>query len=139
MVGSIWIMYLQGFNFSVAVAVGLIALAGVAVETSIIMLQYLKQAVKNTPPSTNDANSNAEQLHIAVRDGALSRMRPIMMTAFVDIVGLTPIILGSGTGADMMSRIVAPMVGGMFSAVILTLIVLPAIFLLWVSYSQAKK
>ena len=139
MVGSIWMMYFQGFNFSVAVAVGLIALAGVAVETGVIMLQYLKQTCNDAQLHTINPENYREQLHVAVRDGALSRIRPVMMTAFVDIVGLAPILLGSGTGADMMSRIAAPMVGGMFSAVLLTLLVLPASFLLWKSNTRAKK
>ena len=139
MVGSIWMMYFQGFNFSVAVAVGLIALAGVAVETGVIMLQYLKQTCNDAQLNITDPENYREQLHVAVRDGALSRIRPVMMTALVDIVGLAPILLGSGTGADMMSRIAAPMVGGMFSAVLLTLLVLPASFLLWKSNTRAKK
>ncbi len=138
MVGSIWMMYFQGFNFSVAVAVGLIALAGVAMETGVIMLQYLKQACSDAQLDTEDPKRYPEQLHSAIRDGALSRIRPIMMTAFVDIAGLTPILLGAGTGSDMMSRIAAPMVGGMFSVVILTLIVLPATFLLWKSTLMTK-
>ena len=139
MVGSIWMMYFQGFNFSVAVAVGLIALAGVAVETGVIMLQYLKQTCNDAQLNITNPENYREQLHIAIRDGALSRIRPVMMTAFVDIVGLAPILLGSGTGVDMMSRIAAPMVGGMFSAVLLTLLVLPASFLLWKSSARAKK
>ena len=139
MVGSIWMMYFQGFNFSVAVAVGLIALAGVAVETGVIMLQYLKQTCNDAQLNITNPENYREQLHIAIRDGALSRIRPVMMTAFVDIVGLAPILLGSGTGVDMMSRIAAPMIGGMFSAVLLTLLVLPASFLLWKSSARAKK
>ncbi len=139
MVGSIWMMYFQGFNFSVAVAVGLIALAGVAVETGIIMLQYLKQTCNDAQLNITNPENYQEQLHIAIRDGALSRIRPVMMTAFVDIAGLAPILLGSGTGVDMMSRIAAPMVGGMFSAVLLTLLVLPASFLLWKSSARTKK
>jgi Cu(I)/Ag(I) efflux system membrane protein CusA/SilA len=139
MVGSIWVMYFQSFNFSVAVAVGLIALAGVAVETGIIMLQYLKQTCNDAQLNTKDPKHYRQQLHNAIRDGALCRIRPIMMTALVDIVGLAPILLGSGTGSDMMSRIAAPMVGGMFSAVLLTLLVLPASFLLWKASTRAKK
>jgi Cu(I)/Ag(I) efflux system membrane protein CusA/SilA len=103
------------------------------------MLQYLKLTCNDAQLNTEDPKHYREQLHIAIRDGALSRIRPVMMTALVDIVGLAPILLGSGTGSDMMSRIAAPMVGGMFSAVLLTLFVLPASFLLWKSSAMAKK
>ncbi|MBV1871320.1 MAG: CusA/CzcA family heavy metal efflux RND transporter [Gammaproteobacteria bacterium] len=142
MIGSIWLLYYLGFNFSVAVAVGLIALAGVAVETSIIMLQYLKQTCSAVKLKHGEPEYNQNQLQTAIREGALSRIRPIMMTALVDIAGLAPILLGSGTGSDMMSRIAAPVIGGMFSTVMLTLLVLPAAFLLWArvaSEKQAKK
>ncbi|PCI41348.1 MAG: CusA/CzcA family heavy metal efflux RND transporter [Moraxellaceae bacterium] len=142
MVGGIWMMYFSGFHFSVAVAVGLIALAGVAVETGVLMLQYLKLACAAKPseqiggqndvggPSNVEGLSNAEQLRDAIRDGALMRIRPVMMTAMADIAGLAPILFGTGTGSDVMSRIAAPLVGGMLSAVLLTLILLPVIFLL---------
>ena len=142
MIGSIWLLYYLDFNFSVAVAVGLIALAGVAVETSIIMLQYLKQTCGAVKLKLGEPEYNQNQLQTAIREGALSRIRPIMMTALVDIAGLAPILLGSGTGSDMMSRIAAPVIGGMFSTVILTLLVLPAAFLLWARVApekQAKK
>jgi Cu(I)/Ag(I) efflux system membrane protein CusA/SilA len=133
MVGSIWLMYLEGFNFSVAVGVGFIALAGVAVEIGVIMLVYLNQEYaallercrqKNTRPSI-------AQLSEAVLHGAGLRVRPVMMTALAIILGLLPILYGTGTGAEIMSRIAAPMVGGMVSAVLLTLLVLPAIYFLW--------
>jgi Cu(I)/Ag(I) efflux system membrane protein CusA/SilA len=133
MVGSIWLMYLQGFNFSVAVGVGFIALAGVAVEIGVIMLVYLNQAYqamlkdcerKGTSPTI-------EILSKAVLQGAGMRVRPVMMTAAAIIAGLMPILLGTGTGSEVMSRIAAPMVGGMLSAVILTLLVVPAVYFLW--------
>ncbi len=133
MVGSIWLMYLLGYNFSVAVGVGFIALAGVAVEIGVIMLVYLNQAHnqlleqcrhKGVPP-------RQDTLRHAVLHGAGLRVRPVMMTAAAIIVGLLPIMYGSGTGSEVMSRIAAPMVGGMLSAVVLTLLVLPAIYLLW--------
>jgi Cu(I)/Ag(I) efflux system membrane protein CusA/SilA len=133
MVGSIWLMYLEGFNFSVAVGVGFIALAGVAVEIGVIMLVYLNQeynALLERCRESNTKPSDAE-LTEAVLHGAGLRVRPVMMTAMAIILGLLPILYGTGTGAEVMSRIAAPMVGGMMSAVLLTLLVLPAIYLLW--------
>lgn len=133
MVGSIWLMYLEGYNFSVAVGVGFIALAGVAVEIGVIMLVYLNQAyqamlaehmVKGIP-------IDKSSVFDVVIEGAGKRVRPVMMTAAAIVVGLLPILYGTGTGSEVMSRIAAPMVGGMLSAIILTLLVLPALFYLW--------
>ncbi|MEH6596676.1 MAG: efflux RND transporter permease subunit [Colwellia polaris] len=133
MVGSIWLMYLEGFNFSVAVGVGFIALAGVAVEIGVIMLVYLNQAYKTMleDHSSKNITTTKADLFQAVLHGAGMRVRPVMMTAAAIIVGLLPILYGTGTGSEVMSRIAAPMVGGMLSAVILTLLVLPALFYLW--------
>lgn len=135
LIGSIWLLYLMGFNFSIAVGVGFIALAGVAVEISVIMLVYLNQAwrEKLTKNSTNSIGNSLTktQLMQAVITGAGLRVRPVMMTAAAVIAGLIPILLGTGTGSEVMSRIAAPMVGGMVSAVILTLLVLPAFYYLW--------
>jgi Cu(I)/Ag(I) efflux system membrane protein CusA/SilA len=133
MVGSIWLMYLEGFNFSVAVSVGFIALAGVAVEIGVIMLVYLNQAYQEMLKAHQDSGTIIDKASIfeAVLSGAGKRVRPVMMTAAAIIVGLLPILYGSGTGSEVMSRIAAPMVGGMISAVILTLLVLPALFYLW--------
>ncbi len=133
MVGSIWLMYLEGFNFSVAVGVGFIALAGVAVEIGVIMLVYLNQeyAALLERCRQNNTRPNIAQLSEAVLHGAGLRVRPVMMTAAAIILGLLPILYGTGTGAEVMSRIAAPMVGGMVSAVLLTLLVLPAIYFLW--------
>ncbi|MBM7073899.1 efflux RND transporter permease subunit [Shewanella sp. 202IG2-18] len=130
MIGGLWLMYLEGFNFSVAVGVGFIALAGVAVEIGVIMLVYLNQALaelkekaeERTEPISDDVYQDA-LLH-----GAGLRVRPVMMTVATIIIGLMPILYGTGTGSEVMSRIAAPMVGGMTSAVLLTLIVLPAIY-----------
>ncbi|SEL21134.1 Cu(I)/Ag(I) efflux system membrane protein CusA/SilA [Colwellia chukchiensis] len=133
MVGSIWLMYIEGFNFSVAVGVGFIALAGVAVEIGVIMLVYLNQAYQamvKEHQAKGIAIARADVLQ-AVLHGAGMRVRPVMMTAGTVIVGLLPILYGSGTGSEVMSRIAAPMVGGMFSAVILTLLVLPTLYYLW--------
>jgi Cu(I)/Ag(I) efflux system membrane protein CusA/SilA len=135
LIGSIWLLYLMGFNFSIAVGVGFIALAGVAVEISVIMLVYLNQAWREelTKNSTNSIGNSLTktQLMQAVITGAGLRVRPVMMTAAAVIAGLIPILLGTGTGSEVMSRIAAPMVGGMVSAVILTLLVLPAFYYLW--------
>ena len=133
MVGSIWLMYLLGYNFSVAVGVGFIALAGVAVEIGVIMLVYLNQAYRHMLEECEQkgVEPRKETLRHAVLHGAGLRVRPVMMTAAAIIVGLLPIMYGTGTGSEVMSRIAAPMVGGMLSAVVLTLLVLPAVYLLW--------
>jgi Cu(I)/Ag(I) efflux system membrane protein CusA/SilA len=133
MVGSIWLMYLQGFNFSVAVGVGFIALAGVAVEIGVIMLVYLNQAYVKMLDECDKNGTPPTQLILAdaVLYGAGMRVRPVMMTAAAIIVGLLPILYGTGTGSEVMSRIAAPMVGGMVSAVLLTLLVVPAVYYLW--------
>jgi Cu(I)/Ag(I) efflux system membrane protein CusA/SilA len=121
LIGGLWLLYLLGYELSVAVGVGFIALAGVAVEIGVVMLVYLNQAMKKYP----------EDIHQAVIEGALLRVRPIMMTVAATIGGLLPVMIGSGTGSEVMRRIAAPMVGGMVSATILTLIVIPAVFVLW--------
>lgn len=133
MVGSIWLMYLHEFNFSVAVGVGFIALAGVAVEIGVIMLVYLNQGYEQLLEDCRQKgiHPDIESLRAAILTGAGLRVRPVMMTAAAIIVGLLPILYGGGTGSEVMSRIAAPMVGGMVSALILTLFVLPAIYFLW--------
>ncbi|EWH10403.1 cation efflux system protein cusA [Catenovulum agarivorans DS-2] len=128
MIGGLWLLYLEGFNFSVAVGVGFIALAGVAVEIGVIMLVYLNQAVAQLKQDT--AAISAEQFQQAVMQGAGLRVRPVMMTVATIVIGLIPILYGTGTGSEVMSRIAAPMVGGMTSAVVLALLVLPAIYTL---------
>ncbi len=133
MVGSIWLMYFEGYNFSVAVGVGFIALAGVAVEIGVIMLVYLNQAYQEMLQAHEESGAKVDKSSVfaAVLAGAGKRVRPVMMTAAAIIVGLLPILYSTGTGSEVMSRIAAPMVGGMLSAVILTLLVLPALFYLW--------
>jgi Cu(I)/Ag(I) efflux system membrane protein CusA/SilA len=133
LIGGVWLLYLLDYHMSVAVGVGFIALAGVAVEIGVVMLVYLKQAL-----ASEKRKARKEQRPLAVSDlasavtnGALMRVRPIMMTVAAIIAGLLPIMLGSGTGSEVMRRIAAPMVGGMISATILTLALIPAIFLLW--------
>lgn len=133
MVGSIWLMYIEGFNFSVAVGVGFIALAGVAVEIGVIMLVYLNHEYQALMDRCKEGGTlpSAEMLTEAVLHGAGLRVRPVMMTTATIIFGLLPVLYGSGTGSEVMSRIAAPMVGGMVSAIILTLLILPAIYLMW--------
>jgi Cu(I)/Ag(I) efflux system membrane protein CusA/SilA len=133
LVGGVWLLYLLGYDLSVAVGVGFIALAGVSVEIGVVMLVYLNLAIRQHM-ATAEAEGralNMDDIRQAVIDGALLRVRPIMMTVAAIIAGLLPIMLGSGTGSEVMRRIAAPMVGGMVSATILTLIVIPALFLIW--------
>jgi Cu(I)/Ag(I) efflux system membrane protein CusA/SilA len=133
LVGGFWLLYLLGYNMSVAVGVGFIALAGVTVEIGVIMLVYLNLALQRRQAAVETQGKvlSLAELHSAVIDGALLRVRPIMMTVATIIVGLLPIMLGSGTGSEVMRRIAAPMVGGMISATVLTLVVIPAVFLIW--------
>jgi len=134
LVGGVWLLYLLNYNMSVAVGVGFIALAGVAVEIGVIMLVYLNQAF-NKRHSHGDKRHTLtlEELRESIIEGALLRVRPIMMTVSAIIAGLLPIMLGGGTGSEVMRRIAAPMVGGMVSATILTLIVIPAVYMVWKS------
>ena len=131
--GGLWLMYLADYNFSVAVGVGFIALAGVAVELGVIMLVYLNQAWEEVVAACDHEGLSVDEdkLKQAVIRGAGLRVRPVMMTAAATIGGLLPILLGSGTGSEVMSRIVAPVVGGMLSALLLVLLVLPAVYYLW--------
>lgn len=130
-IGSFWLMYLLGFNFSIAVGVGLIALAGVAVEIGVIMLVYLNQSVEQARSSQSGPESlSLKQFQRAVLDGAVLRVRPVLMTTGATIVGLLPIMWSDGTGSEVMQRLAAPMVGGMVSALVLTLLVLPAVYFL---------
>ena len=136
MVGSIWLMWALGYNFSVAVAVGFIALAGVATEIGVIMIVYLDEAWKNL--QKNDPNPTYGALMDAVREGATQRVRPVMMTFFAIVAGLLPIMWSHGTGALAMKRIAAPMVGGMVSTTLLTLLIVPLVYFLWRSRSLER-
>jgi Cu(I)/Ag(I) efflux system membrane protein CusA/SilA len=133
LIGGIWLLYLLDYDLSVAVGVGFIALAGVAVEIGVVMLVYLNLAIRRQE-SLADAEGRSlskDNVRQAVIDGALLRVRPIMMTVAAIIAGLLPIMLGGGTGSEVMRRVAAPMVGGMVSATILTLVVIPGLFLIW--------
>lgn len=133
MVGGLWLMLALDYNFSIAVGVGFIALSGVAVEIGVIMLVYLNQAWQHKKQLSSLQTLTDQDLQHAIHEGAGLRVRPVMMTVLTVIIGLIPIMYGSGTGSAIMQRIAAPMIGGMASALILTLLVLPAIFKLWKS------
>jgi len=122
--GGAWFLYLLNYNLSVAVGVGFIALAGIAVQDSVLMVEFLNNAVKKY-------NSTKKDLINLITDAASQRVRPIIMTTCSTIVGLLPIMFIDGTGSEVMTRVVAPMIGGMVSSTILTLIVIPSIYLLW--------
>jgi AcrB/AcrD/AcrF family/Barrel-sandwich domain of CusB or HlyD membrane-fusion len=128
--GGLWLMYLMGFNISVAVAVGFIALAGVAAETGVVMLIYLDHAFTAAVHRRRDQRHplTAQDLHAAIIEGAVERVRPKMMTVSAIMAGLLPILWSTGTGSEVMRRIAVPMVGGMVSSTVLTLLVIPAIY-----------
>jgi Cu(I)/Ag(I) efflux system membrane protein CusA/SilA len=132
-VGGLWLLYLLDYELSVAVGVGFIALAGVAVEIGVVMLVYLNQSVnrREARPGADHRILGQAELVEAVREGALLRVRPVIMTVTATIVGLLPIMFGSGTGSEVMRRIAAPMVGGLVSATLLALVLVPALYLLW--------
>jgi Cu(I)/Ag(I) efflux system membrane protein CusA/SilA len=132
-VGGIWFVWALGYNWSVAVAIGFIALAGVAAETGVVMLIYLDHAWKAAAQAafTRGRRPSLTDLYDAVMEGAVERVRPKMMTVTAIMGGLLPILWGNGTGASVMKRIAAPMVGGMVSSTILTLLVIPAVYSLW--------
>ncbi len=130
--GGLWLLFLLQFNLSIAVGVGFIALSGVAVEISVVMLMFLNTALENRQSRADEEGRalNDSDIKEAVWEGALLRVRPIVMTVAAIIIGLIPVMVGSGTGSEVMRRIAAPMVGGVVSATVLTLVLLPAIFLL---------
>ena len=136
LVGSIWFIYLLGYNLSVAVGVGFIALAGVAAKTGVIMLIYLDQAYREA--LEQGKMKNITDLTGAVTKGAVERVRPKLMTVISTMAGLIPILWGTGTGSEVMKRIAAPMVGGMVSSTILTLLVIPAIYIIWKGWEIKK-
>ncbi|HQR24479.1 MAG TPA: efflux RND transporter permease subunit, partial [Steroidobacteraceae bacterium] len=132
LVGGIWLLYALSYDLSIAAAVGFIALAGVAAETGVVMVMYLDHAWEarcERARAEGRAPTRAE-LHSAIVEGALLRLRPKLMTVITIIVGLLPIMWGSGTGSEVMRRIAAPMVGGMVSATVLTLVIIPSLYLI---------
>jgi len=132
LVGGVWFLYLLGYNLSIAVAVGFIALAGVAAETGVVMVMYLEQAwqVRRQRAGAEGREPTRTELREAIVEGALLRLRPKLMTVVTIIAGLLPIMWGSGTGSEVMRRIAAPMVGGMISATVLTLLIIPSLYLI---------
>ncbi len=140
LVGGLWLMWWLGFNLSVAVAVGFIALAGVAAETGVIMLIYLDHALTDQKAKAARENRafSREDLQAAIMEGAVERVRPKMMTVVAIMAGLLPILWSTGTGSEVMQRIAVPMIGGMVSSTVLTLIVIPAIYALVKGYRLPK-
>jgi Cu(I)/Ag(I) efflux system membrane protein CusA/SilA len=132
LVGGVWLLWLLGYNLSVAVAVGFIALAGVAAETGVVMLIYLDRAWQEIRAScvAEGRALTGDDLHAAIMQGAVERVRPKMMTVVAIMAGLLPIMWGTGTGSEVMSRIAAPMIGGMISSTVLTLVVIPVLYAL---------
>jgi Cu(I)/Ag(I) efflux system membrane protein CusA/SilA len=130
LVGGLWLMWWMGFNMSVAVAVGFIALAGVAAETGVVMLIYLDHATEELRQRCREQGKpfTSDDLYEAIMIGAVERVRPKMMTVVAIIAGLLPILWSTGTGSEVMQRIAVPMIGGMVSSTVLTLLVIPAIY-----------
>jgi copper/silver efflux system protein len=128
LIGGVWFLYALGYHQSVATGVGFIALAGVAAEFGVVMLLYLKHALQ--PRLAGGARASPELVSDAIREGAVLRVRPKAMTVAVILAGLVPIVWGTGTGSEVMSRIAAPMLGGMITAPLLSMFVIPAAYLL---------
>ncbi len=128
LVGGVWMMWLLGYNLSIAVAVGFIALAGVAAETGVVMLVYLDHAWKERDVGSGMRDAS---LVAAIEHGAVNRVRPKLMTVLAIMLGLVPVLWSHGPGADVMKRIAAPMVGGMVTSTVLTLVVIPVLYYLW--------
>jgi Cu(I)/Ag(I) efflux system membrane protein CusA/SilA len=128
--GGFWLMWVMGFNMSVAAAVGFIALAGVAAETGVVMLIYLNHALEDAKREAGARALSHKEMIDAVMKGAVDRVRPKMMTVAAIMAGLVPILWATGTGSEIMQRIAVPMIGGMVSSTVLTLVVIPALFYL---------
>ena len=136
LVGGYWLLYWLGYNMSVAVAVDFIALAGVATQTAIVMIVYLDEAYFH---AKKEGRMNSQkELELAVISGAVQRARPVVMTATAMIIGLLPIMFGHGTGSDVMKRIATPMVGGLITSTILTLLVIPAVYFIWKWFTELR-
>ncbi len=143
LVGGVWLLYLLGYDMSIAAVVGFIALAGVAAETGVVMVMYLEHAwaERRKRAAADGRAPTREELRAAIVEGALLRLRPKLMTVITIIVGLLPIMWGSGTGSEVMRRIAAPMVGGMVSATVLTLVIIPSLYLIvngWALRREAR-
>jgi len=136
LIGSIWLLYLLDYNLSVAVWVGMLALMGVAAETGVVMIVYLDEAWERRKREDQFTRS---ALYDAVVEGAVQRLRPKLMTVGTTILGLVPILWETGTGADVMKRIAAPMIGGLVTSTFLTLVVIPAIYTLWKARTEVRE
>jgi len=136
LLGGFWLIYLLGYNLSVAVGVGFIALAGLATETGIVMLVYLDEVFKRRSDE-NQMNTQSD-LHEGIVEGAVDRVRPKIMTVATTLIGLLPVMYGSGAGSQIMKRIAAPMVGGLVSSTIMTLIIIPVLYDLWKNWELNK-
>jgi Cu(I)/Ag(I) efflux system membrane protein CusA/SilA len=134
LVGAFWLLWLLGYNLSVAVWVGIIALAGVDAETGVVMLLYLDQSYERF--KDEGRMRNAQDLQEAVEDGAVKRIRPKMMTVMAILMGLLPIMWSHGAGADVMKRIATPMVGGVITSFLLELLIYPVIFAVWKGWRE---
>jgi Cu(I)/Ag(I) efflux system membrane protein CusA/SilA len=129
LVGGVWLMYLLDYNLSVAVIVGFIALAGLAAETGVVMLVYLDETFKRRRES--GLMRTTGDLHASIMEGAAERVRPKLMTVATTLIGLLPVMYGTETGSEVMKRIAGPMVGGLISSTILTLIIIPVVYDIW--------
>ena len=129
LVGGVWLLYLLGYNLSVAVVVGFIALAGLAAETGVVMLVYLDETFERR--RRQGQMKNLGDLQASIIEGAVDRVRPKLMTVATTLIGLLPVMYGTETGSEVMKRIAAPMVGGLISSTILTLVIIPAIYDIW--------
>ena len=129
LVGGVWLLYLLDYNLSVAVVVGFIALSGLAAETGVVMLVYLDEAFDRR--KANGLMRSKDDLAGAVIEGAVERVRPKLMTVSTTLIGLLPVMVGTETGSEVMKRIAAPMVGGLISSTILTLVIIPVVYDLW--------
>ncbi len=136
LIGGYWLLYLLGYNMSVAVAVGFIALAGVATQTAIVMIVYLDEAYFHA--KREGRMKTLEDLEASVIYGAVQRARPVVMTATAMTIGLLPIMFGHGTGSDVMKRIATPMVGGLITSTVLTLLIIPAVYLIWKWFAEVR-
>ena len=137
LVGGIWLMYLLDYNMSVAVAVGFIALAGLAAETGVVMLVYLDEAYERKKKS--EGMASLANVRSAVVEGAVERVRPKLMTVATTLIGLLPVMVGTETGSQVMKRIAAPMVGGLVTSTVLTLVIIPAIYMIYKGYGLPKE
>lgn len=137
LVGAIWYLALLDYNMSIAVWVGIIALAGTAAETSAAMLVYLDQACKRRLAA--GGLRTFQDLIDTVHRGAVERIRPMVMVGLVDVLGLVPVMWATGTGGDVMKRLAAPTVGGVLSGMLLTLFVIPALYVIWRWRTEVKR